>query len=604
MTQPTLKIILNWANEGDTPDLVDLTANTVQTSISRGRNIIQDLYEVGTATFRVLDPDGRWNPQNLSSPYSGKIVPLRQVNMYATWLGVDYPIFAGFTITYDYTYPKDQEFGYITIRCEDAFRLFNMAAVSTVTGGIAGQTTGQRINSILDQIGWSATARDIDAGLTLCQADPGTVRPALQALRTVEFTEGLGAFYMSADGKATFRNRQNTIIGFAPRTTQTNLPFNPSFENPTDPIRGWTRTNPNTLIESYALDSYMGTRSASITRLTANSSGLGMVNTRVVPVSARQSCTAGDVLNVSAYFKRVVGVPNFRIRVVYYTSLTGTGSVSSANGTVVTGSTSWTKVSSAFTVPSGLGITHVDLQFVFGNNGIIGDQMLVDAVVMQKNAATITPFPFDGESSLFPTNYAANTNWLGTPYDSGSQVSYLTYPVPTTFNQDGTGIGYQNIVFALDDKLLVNQAQFTRLGGSPQTNTNAASVAKYFVHSINKPDLLMQTDDLALDLAQAYVAGREDTEIRIENLTLMLNGITDSDDMISVIDIDYFDKVLISNNQPGGSTITETLFVQGLSHDITPNRWITTIKTYESLLDGLVLNDNVKGTLDYNVLGY
>jgi hypothetical protein len=114
----------------------------------------------------------------------------------------------------------------------------------------------------------------------------------------------------------------------------------------------------------------------------------------------------------------------------------------------------------------------------------------------------------------------------------------------------------------------------------------------------------MDTDALALDLARAYVAGRQDTEIRIENLSLDLNGVTDSDDMISIIDIDYFDKVLISNQQPGGSTITQTLFVQGLSHDIRPNRWITTIKTYESLLDGLILNDSVKGTLDYNVLGY
>jgi hypothetical protein len=603
MTQPTLKIILNWANEGDTPDLVDLTANTVQTSISRGRNIIQDLYEVGTATFRVLDPDGRWNPQNLSSPYSGKIVPLRQVNMYATWLGIDYPIFAGFTITYDYTYPKDEKFGYITIRCEDAFRLFNMAAVGTVTGGIAGQTTGQRINSILDQIGWSATARDIDAGLTLCQADPGTVRPALQALRTVEFTEGLGAFYMSADGKATFRNRQNTIIGFAPRTTQTNLLWNPSFENPADPIRGWASLNANVSIATYSADSYMGENSILVTRVAGSGTiNSGATTSRVL--GARIPVIAGDVLNLSGYFKQVTGTPNYRINVGYYGSLTGTAQISSVLGTVVTGSTAWQKVSQTFTVPATAGITHADIRFVFGNTGVAGQQFILDAVVGQKNNASNTPFPFDGESSLFPTNYAANTNWLGTPYDSGSQVSYLTYPDPTTFNQDGTGIGYQNIVFALDDKLLVNQAQFTRLGGSPQTNTNAASVAKYFVHSINKPDLLMQTDDLALDLAQAYVAGREDTEIRIENLTLMLNGITDSDDMISVIDIDYFDKVLISNNQPGGSTITETLFVQGLSHDITPNRWITTIKTYESLLDGLVLNDSVKGTLDYNVLGY
>jgi hypothetical protein len=114
----------------------------------------------------------------------------------------------------------------------------------------------------------------------------------------------------------------------------------------------------------------------------------------------------------------------------------------------------------------------------------------------------------------------------------------------------------------------------------------------------------MQTDALALDLARAYVAGRQDTAIRIENLAIELNAITTSNDVISILDIDYFDKVQISNVQPGGSTITQTLFVQGLKHDIRPNSWVTTIQTYESLLDGLILNDSVKGTLDYNVLGY
>jgi hypothetical protein len=594
MTQPVLKIILNWANEGDTPDLVDLTANTVQTSISRGRNIIQDLYEVGTATFRVLDPDGRWNPQNLSSPYSGKIVPLRQVNMYATWLGVDYPIFAGFTITYDYTYPKDEKFGYITIRCEDAFRLFNMAAVGTVTGGIAGQTTGQRINSILDQIGWSATARDIDAGLTLCQADPGTVRPALQALRTVEFTEGLGAFYMSADGKATFRNRQNTIIGYAPRSTRRNYVRNSNFELS---AAGWISTNASIALNS-TFSKFGENSLQSTSTTTTNNSGTRFAAnaTYRVPISVGQTWT------MSAWVRNLTGTRQIYLTSRGFTTATS-ATATTLSTTSTTNSTTFTKLSQTFTITDPT-LTYMELFPRFISTGAVGDSFLVDGLMLELNETSASPFYFDGDFSDYPTNYSANASWLGTPYESTSQVSYLTYPTPTTFNQDGTGIGYQNIVFALDDKLLVNQAQFTRFGGNPQTNTNAASVAKYFVHSINKPDLLMQTDDLALDLAQAYVAGREDTEIRIENLTLMLNGITDSDDMISVIDIDYFDKVLISNNQPGGSTITETLFVQGLSHDITPNRWITTIKTYESLLDGLVLNDSVKGTLDYNVLGY
>jgi len=601
MAQPTLKIILDWANEGSAPDTVDLSATTTQTQINRGRNIIQDLYDVGTASFRVIDPDGKWNPQNTSSPYYGKVTPLRRVSISGTWLTVDYPLFSGYTVTYNYTYPTDQEFGYVTIYCEDAFRLFNMANITTVTGGVAGQTTSARISSILDQIGWSATKRDIDTGLSTCIADPGTTRTALEALRTVEFTEGLGAFYMAADGDATFRNRQNTIIGYAPRSTSTNWIKNPSFDQSTTT---WTPFNANYTIAKDDTNAYMGTSSCLITCLSTSGNNSGAISVRI-GTSGRVAVTGGDVLNLSAYFKTITGSRSMGVCLLYYGSLTTATQIgSTVLSTAITASSSWQKASLTTTVPSGVGITYAAIGLIHRTTGSIGDSFCADAVMLEINATTLSAYPFDGSVSNFPTNYSANLLWTGTQYESASTASYLTYPNPVTFGQTPPQITYQNIAFAFDDKLLVNQATFAKIGGTPQTNTDATSVTKYFVHSINKSDLLMETDALALDLARAYVAGRQDTMIRIENLALELNSVTSSADVISIIDLDYFDKVIVSNNQPGGSNITQTLFVQGLSHDITPNRWVTTIQTYESLLDGLILNDSVKGTLDYNVLGY
>jgi hypothetical protein len=604
MAQPTLKIILDWANEGSAPDTVDLSATTTQTQINRGRNIIQDLYDVGTASFRVIDPDGKWNPQNTSSPYYGKVTPLRKVSISGTWLTVDYPLFSGYTVTYNYTYPTDQEFGYVTIYCEDAFRLFNMANITTVTGGVAGQTTSARVSSILDQIGWSATKRDIDTGLSTCIADPGTTRTALEALRTVEFTEGLGAFYMAADGDATFRNRQNTIIGFAPRTTSTNWIKDPSFESG---LQTWQASNAtNYSIAKDDTNAYMGTSSLLVTCNSASATNGGLLTNRTpVGDNGRVPLTGGDIINASAYFKTITGTRQMGILIQYFATQTGTTQIgSSVLSTGISSSSSWQKASLTTTVPSGLGIAWANIGLIHRTTGSVGDSFCVDAVVVEKNYTTLSPYPFDGAISNFPTNYAANLSWTGTQYFSTSIASYLTYPNPTAFGQTPPQIPYQNIAFAFDDKLLVNQATFARVGGTPQTNTDATSVTKYFVHSINKSDLLMETDALALDLARAYVAGRQDTTIRIQNLALELNAVTSSSNVISIIDLDYFDKVIVSNNQPGGSNITQTLFVQGLSHDITPTRWITTIQTYESLLDGLILNDSVKGTLDYNVLGY
>ena len=65
-----------------TPALVvDLTDVTRHITIRRGRNITRDTYEAGNATIRVYDPNGDFNPQNPSSPYYGRLTPLRKLRV-------------------------------------------------------------------------------------------------------------------------------------------------------------------------------------------------------------------------------------------------------------------------------------------------------------------------------------------------------------------------------------------------------------------------------------------------------------------------------------------------------------------------------------------
>ncbi len=96
------------------------------------------------------------------------------------------------------------------INAADAFRLFAMATVGTVTGQAAGQDTGTRIAKILDTVDFPNSMRSLDTGNSLTQADPATNRTALAALQNVETSEQ-GAFYISPEGNAIFKNRSNTI---------------------------------------------------------------------------------------------------------------------------------------------------------------------------------------------------------------------------------------------------------------------------------------------------------------------------------------------------------------------------------------------------------
>ena len=372
--------------------IVDVSNQINYIQTSRGRNALADQFQTGQLTLRIVDQNGDFNPSNPSGPYYELLTPMKKVQISATYGATTYSIFSGFITSYVNTQPKDAtEVAYTTIQAVDAFRLAQNAQVSTVSGTSAGQLSGARINNILDSISWPATMRDIDAGLTTMQADPGTARTSLSALETVATSE-YGSLYVNTDGEFVFQDR---------------------------------------------------------------------------------SVTAGSI-----------------------------------GGTV------------------------------------------------------------------------------------------------TTFNDDGTGIPYANANWKLDDDLIFNSAQISRAGGSPQTAINQASIDKYFIHSYNLQDLLMQTDAVALDYARAYVASRAETQVRCYGIELDLYTANYNAGIIAALELDFFDPVRIVTTQPGGSTLDNTLQIFGVATNITPNSFRVFFTTLEPVIDALILNNNIYGTLDYNVLSY
>ena len=175
---------------------------------------------------------------------------------------------------------------------------------------------------------------------------------------------------------------------------------------------------------------------------------------------------------------------------------------------------------------------------------------------------------------------------------------------PTAFNDNGTQIGYANAVWRLDDTLVFNQANVTRTGGSVQTATNAASIEKYFAHTYNQQNLLMQTDAVALDYARAYVASRAETSIRCDAIELDLYTANYSNGITAALALDFFNPITVTTNQPGSSTLTKTLQIFGVAHTITPNKWRTVFTTLEPIIDGFIIGSSNYGILGTNVLSY
>jgi len=378
--------------------LADTTAVTVDVSslvdsvkTTRGRTALSDLFNTGTMSLRIIDQNGDFNPLNPASPYYNLLTPMRKVTITATYGGTTYPIFAGYITSYNTITPKDVgEVVYTTIQAVDGFRLFQNAQITSVASSSAGQTTGTRIGKILDAVGWPAGMRDVDAGQTTVQADPGTLRTSLGAMHTIESTE-YGALYMDALGNLVFQDRALTS--------------------------------------------------------------------------------------------------------------------SSVAGT------------------------------------------------------------------------------------------------PVIFNDDGTGISYSNALWKLDDSLVFNKASITRTGGTAQIALNQDSIDKYFLHSYQEQNLLMETDAEALNNALAYVASRQETSIRCDAVTLDLYTDDYNAGIVAALDLDFFDPVTVTTTQPGSSTLTKTLQVFGVSHDVRPNAWKTTLTTLEPIIESFIIGTDY-GILGTNTLSY
>jgi hypothetical protein len=202
----------------NTAYILDVSDSTVKIDTRRGRNINQDLYEAGTAVVRVLDPQGIFDPQNLSSPIFGLMQPLRKIRISATQTSSSntYWIFSGYTTDYRYTYPVGQEIAYVDISAVDGFRLFNMSNITTITDGTASQSTGTRMGKLLDMVSWPSNMRTLATGDSTCQASSvdTSVRSVLQSARNIEQSE-YGAFYMDVLGNAVFKSRSQVLAAAA-----------------------------------------------------------------------------------------------------------------------------------------------------------------------------------------------------------------------------------------------------------------------------------------------------------------------------------------------------------------------------------------------------
>ena len=193
-------------------DTLDVTQYLMRASIRRAYNRTSDSFQTGSATVRLIDDAGLFNPSNTSGALYGKILPMRKIR----FIGIDtlsqeYALGSMYVQSWSYQSPTGFDPAYVDLVCVDGFQLLNLTTITSVAGGTAGQTTAQRISSVLNAADFPGGMRSISStATTTVQADDGSSRSALSACQVAEQTD-LGAFYMNQNGYATFKSRNDII---------------------------------------------------------------------------------------------------------------------------------------------------------------------------------------------------------------------------------------------------------------------------------------------------------------------------------------------------------------------------------------------------------
>jgi len=207
----------------------DVSSYCREISITRGRSDQLANFNAGTATFRLLNNDRRFDPINQSSPYwnstlgrSG-ITPRRKVTVLLD--GV--PVFTGRITDIDVIY--DYKLSEVIITASDDFVLL----ANTTTGDAFTPTeelSGARVTRILDlaAVDYPLTSRAIDTGtaaLGAYQIDANT--NALTYLQRCADAEQ-GYLYVAKDGTLTFTDRISSVFATISATfsdTGSDIPY-------------------------------------------------------------------------------------------------------------------------------------------------------------------------------------------------------------------------------------------------------------------------------------------------------------------------------------------------------------------------------------------
>jgi hypothetical protein len=229
----------------------DVTADVLSggVTVSYGRDQFRQLSPAknGTAGFSLNNVNRTYSPENTTSPLYGDLDPARSMRGQVTFIGKTYSL--GSMRIDDYNVHADIDNRTVDFTFQDGMKSLDGPNLSTPV--LSSRRTGDLVNYILDQVGWTA-GRAIDPGATVVPWWWVEGTNALSAIQDLVKSEGPPAIaYVALDGTFVFRDRHHRILNEASLVSQANFSQNEidpcespavtglSFTAPFEYAHGW-----------------------------------------------------------------------------------------------------------------------------------------------------------------------------------------------------------------------------------------------------------------------------------------------------------------------------------------------------------------------------
>jgi hypothetical protein len=182
--------------------LIDITNKVTNYAVTRGKTRQLDRYPAGLANIRLDNNDRTFDPLFDGSPYSGQIIPRRDVRISKNGI-VQY---TGVIDDWNLEYSPNGA-SYAEVVASDSLTIFANQTLNARTN--TAELSGDRVNTILNlpEVGWPTDRRNIETGKQLLQADTIAANTStLEYLQLVTESEP-GSLFVGKNGRVNFRDR-------------------------------------------------------------------------------------------------------------------------------------------------------------------------------------------------------------------------------------------------------------------------------------------------------------------------------------------------------------------------------------------------------------